>query len=231
MFKQQVQIIASSTLDIFYPNQCEICHSDLGLNENFLCVTCLYDLPYIKGHKEQEDSLSQLFWGRAEVEQTQALFNYQKGNQVQDILHLIKYKSKTKLAEFFGEKLGELFLNDQNIDYILPVPLHPKKLRERGFNQSSLIAKGMERSTKIKRNEKILRRIKHNPSQTTVTKFDRWENVRSIFEIRKPKKVEGKHVLLVDDVLTTGATIESCVQQLLRIDGCKVSVATLAARV
>lgn len=231
MFKQQLQIIASATLDIFYPNQCQICQTDLGLNENHLCLTCLYDLPYIKGNKEQEHSLSQLFWGRAQVEKTYALFNYQKGNQVQDILHLIKYKSKTKLAEFLGEKLGELFKDDQNIDYILPVPLHPKKLRKRGFNQSTLIAKGMERIMDVKRNEKILRRIKHNPSQTTVTKYDRWENVRTIFEVSKPKKIEGKHVLLVDDVLTTGATIESCVQQLLQIDGCKVSVATLAARV
>ena len=218
-------------MDIFYPNQCEICQKDLGLNENHLCLTCLYDLPYIKGNKSQENALSQLFWGRADVIHTQALFNYQKGNQVQDILHLIKYKSKTKLAEFFGEKLGALIKDYQNIDYILPIPLHPKKLRKRGFNQSSLIAKGMERTANVKVNEKILKRVKHNPSQTTVTKFDRWENVRSIFEVKKPKKVQGKHVLVVDDVLTTGATIESCVQQLLKIEGCKVSVATLAARV
>ena len=231
MLKQQVQIIAGATIDIFYPNQCEICQVDLNLNENHLCLSCLYDLPYIRENETQKMALDQLFWGRAEVQKTWSLFNYQKGNQVQDVLHLIKYKNRTKLAEYMGKKLGEIIRGDQNIDYILPIPLHAKKLRKRGFNQAALIAKGIESITNFKVNEKILKRVKHNPSQTTVTKFDRWENVRSIFEVRKPKKVEGKHVLVVDDVLTTGATIEACINQLLRIDGCKVSVATLAARV
>ncbi|MBD3637232.1 MAG: ComF family protein [Crocinitomicaceae bacterium] len=231
MIKNQLQIITSATLDIFYPNHCEICGVDLNLNENHLCLSCLYDLPYLYNIKEQQKSLNQLFWGRADVANTYSLFNYQKGNQVQDILHLIKYKSKTKMAEFFGEKLGESIQKYEPIDYILPVPLHPKKLRKRGFNQSTLIAKGMERVMNVKVNEKILKRVQHNPSQTTVTKYDRWENVRSIFEVRKSKKIEGKHVLVVDDVLTTGATIEACLKQLLQVDGCKVSVATLAARV
>jgi competence protein ComFC len=231
VIKQQFKIIANSTADIFFPNQCEICQVDLILEEEHICLSCLYDLPYIKDIDERQESLNQLFWGRAATSNTFSLFNYQKGNQIQDILHLIKYKKKTKLGEYLGEKLGDSFKNKVVFDHILPVPLHPKKLRQRGFNQSSVIAKGLEKALNIKVNEKILKRVKHNPSQTTVNKYDRWENVRSIFEVRKPKKLINKHVLLVDDVLTTGATIEACLKQLLQIEGCKVSVATLAARV
>ena len=229
MLKYQLQILTGSTLDIFYPNQCEICQADLNLNEHHICLSCLYDLPYIE-IDSNEHGLNKLFWGRAEVNKTHALFNYQKGNQVQDILHLIKYKRKTKLAEYLGQKLGQS-MTDKSFDYILPVPLHPKKLRKRGFNQSTLIAKGIQKATQIKVNEKFLKRVKHNPSQTTVSKYDRWENVRSIFQVRKAEQLKNKHVLVVDDVLTTGATIEACIKQLLSIEGCKVSVATLAARV
>src|SRR5690606_13651567 len=114
---------------------------------------------------------------------------------------------KTKLAQYFGTKLAEHINDSIHPDLILPVPLHPKKLRKRGFNQSTLIARGLQEVMHIQVKEGLLKRVKHNPSQTTVTKYDRWENVRSIFSVSQPKKLINKHVLLVDDVLTTGATI------------------------
>ena len=231
MITEQIKIIANSTLDIFYPNNCEICSVDLHLNEQHICLSCLYDLPYIEKNEAQKNSLQQLFWGRTEIEEAFSLFNYQKGNQAQDILHLIKYKKKTKLAEFLGAKLGENIKCENPLDYIIPVPLHPKKLRKRGYNQATVIAKGVESVLKIPIRKKLIKRIKHNPSQTTITKYDRWENVKGIFEIRKASKLINKHVLLVDDVLTTGATLEACINQLLKVKGCKVSIATLAARV
>ena len=228
---QYFRKIASFTLDVFYPNECEICSCDLNLNENHICLSCLYDFPYVDKVAENEIALKKLFWGRVEVENTHALFNYQKGNQIQNILQLIKYKDKKKLAEYLGVKLGEKIKQDKPLDYIIPVPLHPKKLRQRGFNQAGLIAKGIQTALNVKLNEKVLRRIAYNPSQTTVSKYDRWENVKNIFEVKRPALLEDKHVLIVDDVLTTGATIEACVKQLLKIENCKVSVATLAARI
>jgi ComF family protein len=225
-----IKKIASATLDIFYPNQCEICSVDLNLNERHICLNCSYDLPYLSSSQTQQKSLEKLFWGRANIEKVYALFNYQKGNQVQELLHLVKYHQKTKLAAHLGEQLGEE-IDANDLDFIIPVPLHPKKLRKRGFNQSTLIANGIAVSTGVPVNEKWMRRVKHNPSQTTVNKYDRWENVRSIFEVSQSAKLENAHVLLVDDVLTTGATIEACVHQLLSIPGCRVSIATLAARV
>ena len=218
-------------MDIVYPNTCVICENDLHANENHLCISCLYDLPYLEQNSESENKLDKLFWARAEVEKTYTLFDYQKGNQVQDILHLIKYQSKTKLATYFGAKLAEIIGNAENFDFILPVPLHPKKQKHRGFNQSTLIAQGVHHTLKVPMKEKVMKRVVHSPSQTTISKYERWNNVKNIFSISDPSKFENKHVLLIDDVLTTGATIEACLKQMLQIDGCKVSVATLAARV
>ncbi|UKN03673.1 hypothetical protein K6119_09120 [Paracrocinitomix mangrovi] len=231
MITYQIKNIATATLDVFYPNHCEMCSVDLNINEQYLCLNCLYDLPYINQKVTDQNALQQLFWGRVDVQYTHALFNFEKGNKTQDILHLIKYKSRTKFAEFLGEKLAQSMPSNVSYDWIIPVPLHPKKMRKRGFNQSTVIAKGLQSVLNVRLNESLIKRVKHNPSQTTVTKFDRWQNVRDIFEVNKAEKLKDKHVLLIDDVLTTGATIEACVKQLLKIENCKVSVATLAARV
>lgn len=227
----QAKIISTAMLDVVYPNHCATCAQDLNSNEQFLCLTCLYDLPYIAADKSNELRLNQLFWGREDVQNTFSLFNYQKGNQVQDLLHLIKYQKKTNLARFFGAKLGQVISSAAEIDCIIPVPLHPKKLKTRGFNQSSLIAKGISDTLTLPVNEKLVKRIVHNPTQTSVSKYERWNNVRDIFQVPNPSKLIGKHVLLVDDVLTTGATLEACIKQLLKVENCKVSVATLAARI
>lgn len=226
----QMKIIAKSSLDIIYPNFCVTCGADLKSNENHLCLGCLYELPYIKNNENDQDKLNQLFWGRQEVQHIFSLFNYQKGNQVQELLHLIKYHKRTQLAKYLGSQLGQTII-EKELDVIIPVPLHKKKLKSRGFNQSSLISKGIAKSIKLPIQEKLIKRVVHNPTQTSVDKFDRWSNVKDIFAIPNPEKLINKHVLLVDDVLTTGATIEACVKQFLQIENCKVSVATLAARV
>jgi ComF family protein len=227
----QLKYVANASIDIVYPNYCAVCDRDLVQNEHHICLSCLYDLPYLSSDKKNDDKLNKLFWGRVEVEKIYALFNYQKGNQVQDILHLIKYKNKTKLAEYLGCKLAACMNETRHIDYVLPVPLHPKKKRKRGYNQSTIIANGITKTLGIPLNESLIKRVHHNPSQTIFSKFDRWDNVRSIFEVIDIKRLKGKHVLLVDDVMTTGATIEACVKQLVKVEDCKVSVATLAARV
>jgi len=201
------------------------------LNENHVCSTCAYDLPYITTNGQDVTKLSKLFWGRVEIEQIHSYLNYQKGNAVQAILHEIKYKSKPKIATFYGSLLAKTMPANPGFTCIVPVPLHPKKLQKRGFNQSTAIAEGIVRILQIPINEKCIRRNSYNESQTKFSKYDRFENVRSIFSVVKPEQLKGQHVLLVDDVLTTGATIEACAAELLSVEGCKVSIATLAARV
>lgn len=228
---KQFNIISNALIDLIYPKHCEICSIDLNSNEQFLCLGCKFDLPYIHQSQNTLDSLNKLFWGRVHVENVTALLNYQKGNQTQKILHQLKYHKKTKLAIHFGEMIGELISEPAKIDYLIPVPLHPKKKRIRGFNQSTVIAKGIQTTSNIPIIEDVIKRNTFNKSQTNFSKFDRWDNVNSIFTITKPELLKNKHIILIDDVITTGATIEACVQEFLKIEGCKVTIAVLAARV
>lgn len=227
----QSRIILKSSLDLIYPNDCNICGVNLTVNENHVCLSCMYDLPYITTNQNEVTKLSKLFWGRVEVEYVYSLFNYHKGNQVQKLLHQIKYKGKSKLGEYFGGVLGSTINGLNKPSVIIPIPLHNKRLQQRGYNQSTIISKGIKKELQIPIDEKIVVRVSHNKSQTLFSKYDRYENVRSIFRVVKPERLVNKHILLVDDVLTTGATIEACVNQLLKVPGCTVSVATLAARI
>jgi len=227
----QFRTISGAFLDVFYPNICQICTIDLNMNERHVCLSCAHDLPYIGQNKKELQKLEKLFWGRVEVKQVYSLLNYQRGNQTQRLLHLLKYKQKKKLGHYFGEVLGEVITDSDQFHAIIPVPLHPKKERLRGFNQSRVIADGIAAKTKIPINETCLIRNSHNLSQTTFSKYDRWDNVRRIFSVKQSEKLENKHLLLVDDVLTTGATIEACILELLKIKNCTVSIATLAARI
>lgn len=227
----QMRILGNAFLDVFYPNVCQICAQDLNMSERHVCLSCAYDLPYIGESKIEMQKLEQLFWGRVDVKFVFSLLNYQRGNQTQNLLHQLKYHKKTKLGFHFGKILGEQIPGNTAVDLILPVPLHPKKQRLRGFNQSTVIAKGIAEKLEVPVVEKVLKRNEFNLSQTKFSKYDRWENVRQIFTVKQEKALENKHVLLVDDVLTTGATIESCVRELLNVKNCSVSIATLAARV
>jgi len=230
MFRQ-IKFAARSTIQLVYPASCCICENDLMVGENHVCSKCAYDLPYITTNEQDVTKLSKLFWGRVKIQQIHSYLNYQKGNSVQAILHHIKYKSKPKIATHFGKLLAKSIPKDHSYSCIVPVPLHPKKLAKRGFNQSTAIAEGLAEILGIPVNEKCIRRNSYNESQTKFSKYDRYENVRSIFTVTKPEQIKERHILLVDDVLTTGATIEACAAELLCVEGCKVSIATLAARV
>ena len=221
----------TNLLEFLYPTLCITCSNRLVTQEKFLCIDCWHDLPVTNFHHHAGNKVAQLFWGRVEIENATAFFAYNKGSNYQHLIHFIKYKGYKELGFETGRRFGVSLLAStafNSIDVIVPVPLHPKKQRARGYNQSEWIAKGISEAMEKTVSINNLRRNLHTSTQTRKNRFERWENVENIFEVTNPDEFRGKHILLIDDVVTTGSTLESCAFQLLQIENVKVSIATLA---
>jgi ComF family protein len=216
-------------LSLIYPRLCITCGNDLSKHENLMCTKCELDLPRTQYHKEPENPIEQTFWGRVKIEKASAYFFYSKGSRYQKLIHDLKYKGKQFIGYELGRKMASELGNTalSSVDVIVPVPLHPKKLKKRGYNQSECIAKGLSEALKIETNSHSLYRKTNTQSQTKKSRFDRWENVKDVFAIKNKHVFSDKHVLLVDDVITTGATLEACISQLLTCPDCRVSVISL----
>jgi len=230
--KKNITGIIDDLAGLFFPRICCACCEVLHKHEEVLCTLCLYRLPRTNFHMLADNSVSRLFWGKVQVFQATAFFIFSKGSHYQKLIHQLKYRGKKEV----GYYLGRIFGNDlkeskdyRNIDMVIPVPLHPGKQKKRGFNQSEIIAEGIAFSLNVNVNVSSLFRKINNETQTRKTKFDRWNNVKEIFGVKNEELLENKHILLVDDVVTTGATLESCVNTLLMVKNIKVSIATLAA--
>jgi ComF family protein len=218
-------------LNFFYPRACTACGNVLLQHEQFFCLQCLHNLPETRYHEFDDSPLSKLFLGRVRVVRVGAFLFYRKGNQVQKILHYLKYKGGKEIGAFLGEIYGAQLIKDENwktIDMVIPIPLHPKKEKKRGYNQSEWIAKGLSAGMQIPYNTNLLIRTEFTETQTKKSRFHRWENVKEVFQLTDFDALKNKHVLLCDDVLTTGATMEAAIQKLTAIPSIKVSVATLA---
>ena len=221
MFRDVIQLL--------FPKTCVACNINLVKNEQHLCVACLLDLPQTRFHEMHDNALAKTFWGRLPVEQAFAFVYFKKGNAVQLILHEIKYKNNKELAFFVGQYYGSiLHAAGIKLDGVVAIPLHSHKLRSRGYNQSELIADGLAQSLQIPNLSSNVIRVKATETQTKKTRFARWQNVEEVFSLKSDHAFVGKHVLLVDDVITTGATIEACGNQLLQASGVKLSVASIA---
>ena len=226
-FKQLLQ----NFISIFYPRSCVACGNALMQNESHFCLSCLMQLPETNYHLMENSPLDNIFMGRVPVEKVSSMLFYKKGNKVQHILHALKYKGNKEVGCFLGEIYGRQLLRRpfyQSIDCIIPIPLHPKKLKMRGYNQSEWIAMGLSRSMNIPYYSEVLCRSEFTETQTKKSRFNRWENVKGVFVTADMEILQGKHVLVCDDVLTTGATMEAAITQLKKIEGVRVSVATLA---
>ena len=184
------------------------------------------------GYELNEDNpLAQLFYGRVRLKAVTACFFFSKEGKVQHLIHELKYKGNADAGIFLGHELGKSIKEAslfQGIDYLIPVSLHPKREKERGYNQSLMIAKGISEVTGIPVGEKYLVRSINTTTQTHKSKEERWKNVKDIFEVRHSEQLEGKYVLLIDDVLTTGATLEACALKLSTVKGITISCATAA---
>lgn len=221
-------------LDIIYPRSCEACGESLLGGENLICINCLVNLPRTNSHIIQRESISKKFWGKIPVLNTFSFLQFSKKGKVQQLLHGLKYGNKPEL----GKSLGQLYGTDlkeveleKKIDVLIGVPLHPTKLKQRGYNQADCIAEGLSITMGVPIETSAVIRTTHTNSQTKKTRFERFQNVENIFEIVDVEKIKGKKIAIVDDVLTTGSTIESLAIALLN-GGCKeISVITIASAV
>lgn len=222
---------SSDLVALLFPNLCNACGIPLLRNENLICIKCLYDLPFTDYHHHAENRVAKQLWGRLSINAAMAMLYFRKGAKVQNLIHNLKYHGKTDVGVLLGNLLGDRLINStfyEGVDLIIPVPLHEKKLRLRGYNQSAFIAEGVSVKMKTTYSDNILVRTISTESQTKKSRYSRYENMKAVFKTNNPDIIKGKHVLLIDDVITTGATLEACANTLLANGAEKVSIAALA---
>lgn len=225
MNKTQAQLKAF--LDLLLPRTCCACNRTLNPWEEEICQLCLIEIPISSYHLDPENPVAQVFWGRVKLEQASTWFIYMRGSRFGNILHRLKYEHRPKIGIAMGKKYGYQLKHSGVYDipdFIIPVPLHPKRKRSRGYNQSEMISKGLSIALEIPVRTDLLQRTTHTKTQTAKTRADRYLNVSGKFCISNPESIRYKHILLVDDVITTGATIEACAEELLKEEEVKVSV-------
>jgi ComF family protein len=217
--------------NLIYPKICYACGEAINGELQDICVTCRSELAYLNIREFQNNPIQQLFWGRVEFEKATAFTKFEKKGKMQHLLHALKYKGIKDVGITLGElaalEIGTTdFFND--IDVIIPVPIHAKKQKTRGYNQSHYIAQGIQNITEIAIDFDSIVKEQHTSSQTRKRRFERYENVTNTFNLLNKNKLKGKHILLVDDVVTTGSTLEACATQLQKIEGLKLSLLTIS---
>jgi ComF family protein len=220
-----------SVLHLFFPHTCCGCGSDL-LTENILfCIHCQSSMPVTSFEYFTANPIEKIFWGRVQIDSAAAHLYFTGGSQVQRSLHLLKYRGRKEIGIYFGRQMGESLKHSprfSDCEIIIPLPLFASREKKRGYNQASLIANGISQKLKIPVIHGAVARIKKTETQTHKSRIQRWKNMESTFKICDRDKIAGKHILLVDDVVTTGASLEACAQVLLACRDVKVSIACLA---
>lgn len=224
-------IFINSLLELFYPSVCAACGNTLFRWERQVCTRCRSLLPKTGYELTPDNPLARLFYGKVRLKAVTACFFFSKEGKVQRLIHELKYRDNTEAGLFLGQELGRSIKEAplfQGLDYLIPIPLHPKREHERGYNQSMMIAQGVAEVTSIPIGGDFLYRKVNTATQTHKNKEERWRNVKDIFELRHAERLIGKSVLLIDDVLTTGSTLESCALKLSSVPGITISCATAA---
>jgi ComF family protein len=218
-------------ISLLFPRLCYACGDHLMRNERLICTECYVVIPRTNYHIIQDNPVAQLFWGRCMIEKAAAFSYYNKNSRIRKLIHNMKYKGNKEIGYELGRIYGlslksSGFMDD--IDIVIPVPLHPSKKRVRGYNQSEVISMGIADAAGLSVDIKSLVRKVVSATQTKRSRYERWTNVDGIFQVAESQVVSGKHILLVDDVITTGSTLESCAIELLKEEGVRVSVVALA---
>jgi ComF family protein len=218
-------------VSLLFPQLCQACGNSLMAGEDLICTSCTYQLPFTNFHLQPDNIVARQFWGKIKLEGAYAMCYFAKGGKMQHLMHQFKYKGMHKIGNRLGNIAGEQ-LSDSPVfnstDLIIPVPLHKIRLKQRGYNQSACFAEGLAQKLNAAVELDNLVRLSATETQTHKSRFSRFENMREVFSIHDPEKLRGKNVLLVDDVVTTGSTLEACGIELLKIEGLKLSIVTIA---
>ncbi|WP_210462571.1 ComF family protein [Rufibacter roseolus] len=219
-------------LALLFPEDCRACGGDLAMGEEIICSHCRIKLPYTNFHLSPTDNpLHQVFWGRVPIQLAAAYLVFQEKGRVQRLLHQLKYKGQEEVGELLGRWFGAQLKTQEEfraVEVVVPVPMHQSKERQRGYNQVLGFAKAIADHLELPLATDALRKNRLSATQTTKNRQARWEAMQQLYAIHRPEAIQGKHVLLVDDVITTGATIEACAQVLLKQGATAVSVASIA---
>ncbi len=232
MLLHRIKQLGNNVLNLFYPEVCLTCSALLHPQEKLICHHCLSEFPFTHYHLDHQNAVFERLSAIVKIEAASALLLFNESGIIKELIHQLKYQNRQEIGRFLAKLTIESLKNDailSQIDYIVPVPLHPKKYKKRGYNQMSVFGKESSQAFKIPYDEKILIRTQNTDSQTKKNAAERRQNVANVFDIIQPEKYVGKHFLLIDDVMTTGATIESCAESILnKIPQAKVSVLTMA---
>ncbi|MFM7022897.1 MAG: ComF family protein [Flavobacteriales bacterium] len=217
-------------LSLVFPDHCVHCSKSLLAGEHFVCTTCFHQVHFMDNDRKVDGAIDRIFYGKVPVQKAVSLFYFIKGGVSQSLIHQLKYKNRTGVGLHFGQILGRELRRCEafhDVDAVVPVPLGKGRKRKRGYNQSEKIARGIALELQKPLLPHYLLRVKQKASQTQHNKFTRWQNMHECFELNERSNKDFRHILLVDDVITTGATIESCARVLLQRQNIKVSVASL----
>ena len=222
--------IKDSLLQLVFPHVCDGCGSDLLSEESRLCLRCLAAMPETNFEKHPGNPVEKLFWGRLSLINATAQYYFTKESLMQRLMHQLKYRGNKELGLQLGRLMG-IAINDadrfNDIDALVPLPLFPSKEKRRGFNQATVLCNGMAEILALPVLNNIVSRPQHTDTQTKKGRIDRWKNIEGKFFLTNASAIENMHLLLVDDVITTGATLESCGSELLKAENIRLSIATL----
>jgi ComF family protein len=221
----------NSLINLFFPPICVSCKSFIGTHENVICTFCRHELPLTNHHLNPENDAFKKFYGRIPVEHVSTLLYFHKKGRVQEMIHNLKYKGHEEIGTILGEWCADDIKNIEllkEVNAIIPVPLHKKKLKERGYNQVTYFGKALSEHLKIPLNESILKRNVYSKTQSKKNLLGRIDGIETVFDVEFCETDTNKHYLLIDDVLTTGATLEACSKALLKIPGTRISIICMA---
>ena len=216
---------------LIYPRVCMACGNSLYSGEHCICTFCSYHLPRTHFHLQDDNPVARLFWGRIHIRSAASFYYFGKEGKVQRLIHELKYRGNKQIGTVLGNLYGNELMESgafSSVQCVVPVPLHAQKLKKRGYNQSEYFARGLAESMGIECDTRSLIRRSASESQTKRSRYRRWENVESVFAVKDNTLLENKHILLADDVITTGATMEACAGKLLELKETEVSLASIA---
>jgi ComF family protein len=216
---------------LFYPNICANCNEQLLQNEKVICTFCRHDLPLTNFQSYTKNKVSRIFSGRITIEKAYALLFFRKQGVTKNLIHALKYKGNEEVGVFFGNWIGEIVAKNKEfstVDFIVPVPIHAKKKKIRGYNQVTKFGECLSMHLKVPLNEDVLIRQSATKTQTLKSRFERFNDLESKFSAKNTSIFKEKHILIIDDVITTGATLEACAQELLKTPGIKISILTMS---